>query len=134
MKFETNSPGNAPTSKRPLCQRLYFEAHLTDLVRLLGHQGLPLPDAQAQFALLLLKYGDGKMRAAAEEITAIDHTQQPPVARLTDQARKLAFQILGFPPTSEVQQPPPGKDQVHEPSTQVVIGPAAAAQLANQQP
>lgn len=94
-----------PASKPvPLYLRMYFQSEFIDLVRLLGYDGLPLPDGQEKFQKLIEKYGKHKMRAAAEEITVIDKASNPPIAKLTEQARKLAFGILGPPP---MPVPPP---------------------------
>jgi len=91
---------NRRSSKaQPLYLRLYWQSHLTDLVRLLGYGGSAHLENRAEFHELVEKHGEDKMRAAVEEITVLDETACPPVTKLTAQARKLAVQLLG--PTPE---------------------------------
>jgi hypothetical protein len=83
---------------RPLYLRLYSEPHLIALVRLIGYQGLAIPEARERLKELNAQYGQEKMKAAAREVIAVDTSQDPPVAQLTETARRLAWQLLGPPP------------------------------------
>jgi hypothetical protein len=83
---------------QPLYIRLYYEPHLVALVRLIGYQGLPVPEAKELLKPLNAQYGEDKMKAAAREILRVDTAQDPPQALLTETARKLAWQLLGPPP------------------------------------
>jgi hypothetical protein len=84
---------------QPLYIRLYCEPHLVALVRLIGYHGLPAPEAKELLKPLNAQYGQEKMTAAAREILRVDTTQDPPRALLTEPARKLAWQLLGPPPS-----------------------------------
>src|ERR671938_61510 len=83
---------------QPLCIRLYQEPHFAALVRLIGYAGLPVPEAKERLRPLNEQYGQEKMKAAARELVEIDASREPAVARLTEPARKLAWQLLGPPP------------------------------------
>ncbi len=83
---------------QPLYIRLYYEPHFVDLVRLIGYQGLAVPDAKERLKPLNAQYGQEKMKAAAREILRVDTAQDPPRALLTEEARRLAWQLLGPPP------------------------------------
>jgi hypothetical protein len=95
--------------RQPLCVRLYFEAHLTELVRSIGYQSFPVPEAKARLAPLVERYGKDKVNAAIQEVLEIDRSQEPPRARLNDSARKAAWQLLGpegaSPAAAPAQQP-----------------------------
>ena len=84
--------------RAPLCVRIYFEAHLADLIRVIGYQSLPVADARQQLAPLVKRYGKDKVNAAIKEVMEIDYTQQPARARLAAPVRKAAWQMLGPPP------------------------------------
>lgn len=90
----------ATRPREPLYLRMFFQSHLTDLVRAFGYDEIPLEDAREKLKPLVAKFGREKMEAAAEEIIVIDESKSPAVVRLTDHARKLAVQILGSPATS----------------------------------
>jgi hypothetical protein len=81
--------------RQPLCVRLYFEPHLTELVRLIGYQALPVPEAKERMTPLVEKYGKEKINAAIKVLFEIDGSHQPPRARLNAAARKAAWQMLG---------------------------------------
>jgi hypothetical protein len=85
----------------PLCVRIYFEPHLTDLVRLIGYGTLPVEEARRLLAPLAEKYGKERMSAAANEALEMDCSRQPPVLRLNAAARKEAWQMLGPPPAGQ---------------------------------
>lgn len=84
--------------EQPLYLRLYREEPLYELARLVGYQGLPMPEAQEKIKPLIGKHGKQTMADAAERIVRIDPSTNPPTARLTDEARKACWQLLGPPP------------------------------------
>src|SRR4051812_13707993 len=86
---------------KPLYLRLYHEPHLSDLTRLIGYDGLPVPEAKERLRPLNERYGEQKMKAAAGELLEVDSSREPPLARLKDPVRKLAWQLLGPPPADE---------------------------------
>ncbi len=83
---------------QPLYLRLYSQPHLVALVRLVGYRGLPVPEAKEQLKHLSARYGEARMKEAAREVIQVDTTLDPPVARLNEAVRKLAWQLLGPPP------------------------------------
>ena len=93
--------GAWPTAMKkaqPLYLRLYREPHLIALVRLLGYEGLPAPEAKERLRPLNEQYGEARMREAVQELVQIDTSRDPPQARLAEPVRKLAWQLLGPPP------------------------------------
>ncbi|MCI0457468.1 MAG: hypothetical protein L0Z62_10905 [Gemmataceae bacterium] len=82
----------------PLCVRLYFEAHLVDVVRLIGYEELPVPVARERLAPLVQKYGKDRINAAIKELFEVDQSQDPPRARLAQPVREAAWRMLGPPP------------------------------------
>ena len=90
--------------KEAIVVRMYYKEHLTDLVRLFGYSEISLDAVREKFKPLVEKYGRTLMEAAAEEIIFIDGTREPAVARLTDDARKLAGGILGRPSATTTLQ------------------------------
>jgi hypothetical protein len=94
---------------QPLYLRLYNEPHLIALVRLLGYPGLPAPEARERLKPLNEQYGEERMKAAVRELVEVVAAQDQPVVRLTERARKLAWQLLGPPPEDAgVAAPTPG--------------------------
>ena len=81
--------------RQPLCVRLYFEPHLTELVRLIGYNSLPVAEAKERMGPLVTQYGKEKINAAIKELFEIDSAQEPPLARLRAAVRKAAWQLLG---------------------------------------
>jgi hypothetical protein len=84
----------------PLCVRLYFAPHLSELVLRIGYQALPVSETRDKLAPLVTKYGKEKINAAIKEVLVVDPSQQPPLARLTEVARRAAWQLLGPPQAS----------------------------------
>ena|SRR5690349_9259678 len=93
---------SAARKVQPLYIRLYTEPHLIALVRLIGYQGLPVSEAKERLRPFNEQYGRERMKAAAGEVLHVDTSQDPPLARLAEPVRKLAWQLLG-PPPEEVQ-------------------------------
>jgi hypothetical protein len=88
---------------RPLSLRLYQEPHLTAIVRLLGYDGLPAPEAKERLKPLCEQFSQERMQAAVKELVEIDSSADPPVARLSATVRRLAWQLLGPPPEQAEQ-------------------------------
>lgn len=100
LSFE--QPSSAPESrcKAPLYLRLYFQSHLTEIVRLIGYADVPVDEARERLEALVTRFGNEKIVAACQEILEVDTGKEPNVARLKAEVRRLAFQILGPPPKS----------------------------------
>lgn len=85
-------------AQSPLYLRMYFQKHMTDLVRIIGYDGLPVMEAHERLKPLIDEFGESTIREAADEIVDINASREPAFARLTPHARKLAVGILGRPP------------------------------------
>ncbi len=105
-----SQPSVEPSAKRkrakrpPLWSRITFEEHMVALVRLLGHEGLPLKDMREKAKPLVEKFGRERLQEAADEITEYVGDGDNTVVRLTEQARKLAVHLTGPPPLVVVTQ------------------------------
>ncbi len=88
----------------PLCVRLYFEAHLIELVRLFGYDELPVAVARERMAPLVEKYGKDRINSAIKELCEVDQSQDPPRARLAPPVREAAWQMLGPPPNQTMNE------------------------------
>jgi hypothetical protein len=85
-------------NKDPLHLRLYFDPVYAEVARMIGYGGLPLPEAREKAEALAGRFPKTKIQAAAEAISRLDQTTNPPTMRLTDEARRLCWQLLGPPP------------------------------------
>lgn len=121
-----------PSTKVPLLTRLYFQPHLTDLVRLIGDGRLE-GEAREDFRKLIEKYGEEKMKAAAKEIAERVPGSEPPVVRLTAEARKFAIALLGRPKEPQATAPAAGADATEE-SPPPAAEPAAEPSPEQQEP
>ena len=88
----------------PLYERLHYKDHYVEIVRLVGYGGFSLPDARNALKPLSEKYGQQTVMNATDEILILDTSQDPHLFRLTDEARNLAWPILG--PVPAVPAPP----------------------------
>lgn len=77
-----------------LSVRIYFEPHLTELVRLVGYDAFPLDEGRSRLRPLVEKYGKDRVNAAADDILDMRNG----VLRLSTKARRAAWQLLGPPP------------------------------------
>jgi hypothetical protein len=89
--FSTASRG-----AHPLLIRLYFDASLYELARIVGYQGLTLEGARERVKPLEDQYGRERMEKAANELLVIDTEEN--TVRLTDEARRCCYQLLGPAP------------------------------------
>jgi hypothetical protein len=112
LEHPSNVPGEGETtcssrkSKQPLWHRMYFQRHLTDIIRAFGYESVPIEEARERVKPLVETYGRPLIEAGTEELIVVDNSQSPVVARLSDEARKLAVQILGRPPQPRSEQTP----------------------------
>jgi hypothetical protein len=104
------------TKEQPLYLRLYFEAHLTELARLVGYDGLS-DEGRDKALPLLEKYGRIKMEEAQRLL--LDYDKDAKRYSLTPEVRKLCFQLLGIPPelAEEFSRPPAGALPLGGPAT-----------------
>ena len=104
MNSAESSPQSSPSRKKtgsgkqPLYIRLYFRPHMTELVQLLGYRDVPLEEIKPQLASLDETYGHETMVSAAEELVETVVVTQT-FARLKEEVRRVARQILGPPPS-----------------------------------
>lgn len=85
--------------KKPLWSRIIFEDQMVALVRLLGHAGMPLKEMRDKAKPLVEKFGRESLQEAADEIVEITGDGDDAIVRLTEQAQKLAIQLIGRPRT-----------------------------------
>jgi hypothetical protein len=110
------------TKEQPLYLRLFFEPHFSDLVRIVGYDGLA--EEQRDKALPLLeKYGHQKMDEAQRLLLDIDKDAKR--YTLKPEVRKLCTQLLGIPPerAAEFDCPPAGALPLSGPATPSPNGP-----------
>jgi hypothetical protein len=91
----------------PLYIRLYREAHLFELARIVGYDGLPEEERDKALPLLE-KYGRQKMDEAQRLL--LDNDKDAKRYTLKPDVRKLCWQLLGPPPEKqhELSLPPAG--------------------------
>lgn len=95
------------TKQQPLWHRLYFEPLFTELARLIGYDGIAYDQACEKAKPLGERFGKENVQRAVDAIARVDESTKPPKLRLTDEARKLCWQLLGPPPTETQTSPPP---------------------------
>lgn len=109
MQQPESAPENSPVTngrdRRPLYLRMYFQAHMTELVQLVGYRDWSNADLLQRLQPLFDRHGTEAVRQAADEVLHFDRSRKPPVVRLTDAARQLAVGLLGKP--KPVQELPP---------------------------
>ncbi len=85
------------TRKPPLWHRIIFDDAMVALVRLLGHDGVRRSELPDKAKPLIEKFGRERLQEVADEIVEIIGDGNDEIARLTEQARKLAVQLIGRP-------------------------------------
>jgi hypothetical protein len=96
---EQPTAAEAPPRKRqPLYIRMYYEAIYVELVRFIGYGGKPLANAQEFVLALEKKYGRERVIEASEAVSTCEGKAENMTVRLTAEARRLAWQLLGPPP------------------------------------
>jgi hypothetical protein len=96
--YSAGEPAACPKkAKAPLWQRMYFRREMTEIVRLMGYDELTIEDARERLRPLLDVHGKALIEKGAAELLTIDANHTPATARLSDEARTLAIQILGRP-------------------------------------
>ena len=87
------------TKKKPLWCRIIYDVQMVALVRLLGHAGMPLKEMRDKAKPLVEKFGRERLQEAADEIVETIGDGDDAIVRLTEQAQKLAIQLIGRPRT-----------------------------------
>lgn len=87
------------TKKKPLWCRIIYDDQMVALVRLLGHAGMPLKEMRDKAKPLVEKFGRERLQEAADEIVETTGDGDDAIVRLTEQAQKLAIQLIGRPRT-----------------------------------
>ncbi len=87
------------TKKKPLWCRIIYDDQMVALVRLLGHEGMPLKEMRDKAKPLVEKFGRERLQEAADEIVETTGDGDDAIVRLTEQAQKLAIQLIGRPRT-----------------------------------
>ena len=86
----------------PLYLRMYFQKHLTALVRLIGYDIVPVTEFKQRIKPLSDRFGKQLIREAVDEILDVSYDSQPATVRLTPHARKIAIGLLGRPPEEKL--------------------------------
>ena len=94
MEREPIRQTTGKADKLPLWHKMYFRGHYTDIVRLVGYEGLPLAEAQAGMKELGNTHDKEMLVKACEDL--LDITAD--FVRLKAETRKLSWQLLGPPP------------------------------------
>lgn len=82
----------------PVWEKLYRSEPNMELAKEVGYFGKPIPETRQRVDELVKRYGKEAMEKASRDIVRIDTTTEPPTARLTDEIRKVAAQLLGPAP------------------------------------
>ena len=90
----TNVGKRKRTKKKPLWRRINDEDPMVALVRLLGHEGLPVKDVPHKAESLIEKFGRERLQEAADELVEYVGDGDDAMVRLTEQARKFAIQLI----------------------------------------
>jgi hypothetical protein len=85
------------TKQAPLVLRLYFEAALYELARIVNYGGIRDEDLDERLKELSKIHGDIEVRMARFELTE-QSEKSPGVTTLRPHVRKLCYQLLGPPP------------------------------------
>jgi hypothetical protein len=85
-------------TKRPLWDRMYADPAYVALARFIGYGGKPLSEAQQFVQQLEQTYGRDKVIEAGEALSVAEGRAERQTVRLTAEARRLAWQLLGPPP------------------------------------
>lgn len=85
------------TKKPPLWHRIIYDDAMVALVRLLGHEGILSSELPDKAKPLIDKFGRERLQAVADEIVEVIGNGDDEIAQLTEQARKLAIQLIGRP-------------------------------------
>lgn len=73
---------------------MYFQPHMVDLVRTVGYEGKTTDEVRERMKELTKTHDKEKLVAGCEELFDIDAKE----VKLKAHVRKLAWQLLGFPP------------------------------------
>lgn len=92
-----NTSKRTRVKKRPLWHRIIYEEQMVALVRLLGHEGMPLKELALKSQPLIEKFGKERLQEAADEIVEVVGNGDAAIVRLSEQAHKFAIQLLGQP-------------------------------------
>lgn len=116
------------TKKKPLWCRIIYDVQMVALVRLLGHAGMPLKEMRDKAKPLVEKFGRERLQEAADEIVETVGDGDDAIVRLTEQAQKLAIQLIGRPRTESsttavstaagLQPPAPIESEAIPPTTE----------------
>jgi hypothetical protein len=95
----------------PLSYRIHSDPALRDIVRMVGHLGMPVPIKDEDYQRLLAKYGKDRLVKASQELIDIDHKKK--IATLKTEVRKHCTAIIGPSPEdwhtfyAGIENPPP---------------------------
>lgn len=92
--------------EKPLWERMYRDDLYIEIVRTIGYRAIRYAEAQEILKPIVDRFGESSFKAAASALTILifkgEHKrsgrQQDAEVCLNDEARKLAWQLLGPPP------------------------------------
>lgn len=89
------------TKPQPLHLRLYFQRHMSELVRLVGHEQHRMEEFLSQLEPFYEEYGEQKVKAALDELVSVTHRKRERYISLKPEVRQLAVQMIGRPPAGK---------------------------------
>ncbi|HLQ44482.1 MAG TPA: hypothetical protein VK137_07130 [Planctomycetaceae bacterium] len=78
-----------------LLNRIYNRSEYTAIVRVIGSQTWDIEDARDLVVPLMKRFGVDRILDATSELLAIESNEKQTTARLTDDVRRFAIQLLG---------------------------------------
>jgi hypothetical protein len=87
--------------KERLDLRLYFDPAYAEMARAIGYAGIPLPEAKKKIESLAKRFSREKLVTVIEDIARIEGpngNNHEGAVYLTEEAKKLCWQMLGPPP------------------------------------
>ena len=79
----------------PLTLRIYFQRHLTELVRLFGHQELTVEEAREKLRPLAEEFGEELVNESTEAVLCIARNHPVITVRLSEETHRLARPLIG---------------------------------------
>ncbi len=93
--------------EKPLWEKMYFQEAYTEMTRAIGYGEVSAEQASERVRKLVERFGKEIMKAASVELVDIvEQRGTSPIVRLKPHVRKLAWQLLGFPPEHKPPVPP----------------------------
>ncbi len=92
--------------EKPLWEKMYFQETYTELTRAIGYQEIPVEEVWTRINQLSERFGKEAVVAASGELVEVVEQGKSTIVRLRPHVRRLAWQLLGFPPEYKPPEPP----------------------------